>query len=58
MNIEKILLSECIEISSQKEDKDSILKKISNLAKKNLALNNIAEEEIFKALKEREDMGF
>ena len=57
MNIEKILLSECIDISSQKEDKDSILKKISNLAKKNPALNNITEEEIFKALKDREDMG-
>jgi len=57
MNIEKILLSECIEISSQKEDKNSILKKISNLAKKNPALNNITEEVIFKALKDREDMG-
>jgi len=57
MNIEKILLSECIEISSQKEDKNTILKKISNLAKKNPILNNIIEEEIYKALKDREDMG-
>jgi len=57
MNIEKILLSQCIEISSQKEDKESILKKISNLAKKNSALNNITEKEIYKALNGREDMG-
>ena len=57
MNIEKILLSQCIEISSQREDKDSILKKISNLAKQNPTLNNITEEEIYKALKDREDMG-
>ena len=57
MNIEKILLSECIEISSQKQAKDSILKKISNLAKKNPTLNNITEEEIYNALKDREDMG-
>lgn len=57
MDIEKILLSECIEISSQKEDRDSILKKISSLAKKNSTLNNITEEEIYRALKDREDMG-
>lgn len=57
MDIEKILLSQCIEISSQKEDRDSILKKISSLAKKNPNLNSITEEAICKALKDREDMG-
>ncbi|MDP8202503.1 MAG: PTS sugar transporter subunit IIA [Candidatus Tenebribacter burtonii] len=57
MDIEKILLTECIEISSQKEDKNSLLKNISNLAKNNPTLNNISEEDIYKALAEREDMG-
>jgi len=57
MNIEKILLTECIDFSSQKEDKDTILKKIANLAKKNPTLNIISEEVIYKALVEREDMG-
>ena len=57
MDIEKILLTECIEFSSQKEEKDTILKKIANLAKKNPTLNKISEENIYKALAEREDMG-
>jgi len=57
MDIEKILLSECIEIGSQKEDKNSLLKNISKLAKKNPTLNNITEEEIYKGFLDREDMG-
>ena len=57
MDIEKILHSNCIEISSQKEDKNSILTKISNLAKQNPILNNISENDIYEALKEREEMG-
>lgn len=57
MDIEQILLPECIEVSSQKEDKESILKNIANLAKKNPTLNKISGEDIYKALAEREDMG-
>ena len=57
MNIEKILLSQCIEFSSQKEDNDSVLKKISALAKKNVALNSVTEEKIYKAFLEREELG-
>ena len=34
MDIKQILLPECIEVSSQKDDKKSILRNIANLAKK------------------------
>jgi len=57
MDIEKILLTECIGFSSQKEEKDTILRKIANLAKKNPTLSNIPEEDIYKAIAGREEMG-
>ncbi len=57
MDIEKIIHSNCIEISTQHEDKNSILNKISNLAKLNPTLRNITQAEIYDALKEREEMG-
>ena len=57
MDIKQILLPECIEVSSQKDDKKSILRNIANLAKKNPTLNKISQEEIYKALVERENMG-
>jgi len=57
MDFEKILLSECIEINSQNEDKTTILKKIAILAKKNPTLKNISEEGVYKAFVDREEMG-
>lgn len=57
MEIAKILLSKSIDINYNKEDKKYVLKRIAHLAKQNPILENIAEEEIYKSLSKREEIG-
>jgi mannitol/fructose-specific phosphotransferase system IIA component (Ntr-type) len=57
MEIEKILLTDCIKICNAEDNKDAILKKIAGLAKLNPILNDISENTIYKALLDREKMG-
>ncbi|MCF7857997.1 MAG: PTS sugar transporter subunit IIA [Candidatus Cloacimonetes bacterium] len=57
MDIDKILLTECIDSSSNEETADSILNKISGLAKKSKVLKSIDDEKIYQAFLDREAMG-
>ncbi|MCF7793051.1 MAG: PTS sugar transporter subunit IIA [Candidatus Cloacimonetes bacterium] len=57
MEIEKLLKSECVEICDSQKNKNSVLKKITLLAKQNPLLNQVSETELFNALQEREKMG-
>jgi mannitol/fructose-specific phosphotransferase system IIA component (Ntr-type) len=57
MNLFDYLKEECIEIADNISSRDEILQKIASLAKRSDALKEISEEEIFEALKKREDIG-
>ena len=51
------LNAEYIQTGFDKKDKASVLKAIAALAKKNPVLSTLSEDDIFKALKEREEIG-
>jgi len=51
------LINECIELKFQTNSKDEVLKEIARLAKNNPILKKIKEKSVYKALKNREDVG-
>lgn len=57
MSFLKLLNPDYIQIGSHAVDKDSLIKEIARLAKNNPLLNDLREEDIFKALKAREQIG-
>ncbi|MCF7920875.1 MAG: PTS sugar transporter subunit IIA [Candidatus Cloacimonetes bacterium] len=56
MELEKILTTPCISLTENFHNKEDVLVAISELAKKNPALDSIPQEVILKALQEREDL--
>lgn len=57
MNLIECMKEECVEVNlSGVSGKDEVLKEIASLAKKNSVLDNVSEESIFEALKERESV--
>lgn len=57
MTLEKMMLEDCIDIKQSVPDKQSILKIIASLATKNPILQKFSEEQIYKSLKTREELG-
>ncbi len=57
MNLTDSLRSECIQIGSPVRNKDGVLRQIANLAIKSPILSNYREEQVYQALKEREEIG-
>jgi mannitol/fructose-specific phosphotransferase system IIA component (Ntr-type) len=50
------LMSNCVQIGSSAKNKDEVIRDIARLAKQNPVLGRFSEEEIYKALKLREDL--
>ncbi|MDO9576987.1 MAG: PTS sugar transporter subunit IIA [Candidatus Cloacimonadales bacterium] len=57
MTLEKMLLENCIDIKQSVPDKKSVLKIIAALAIKNPILQKYSEEQIYKSLQTREELG-
>jgi mannitol/fructose-specific phosphotransferase system IIA component (Ntr-type) len=57
MDLSQIVKLECCETDFKAKNKDEALLKMSDLLKKNDQLKGIAQETIFKGLKDRENMG-
>jgi len=57
MNLTNILKEGCVVIDAECSDKESVLRKIAEIAKRNPILKKIREEEIYQSLAEREKLG-
>lgn len=57
MEFSKIVKLECCEVDFSAKDKDDALHNLSKLLKRSREFRNIEEEDIYKALKAREEMG-
>ena len=57
MDLSEIVKLECCEVDFQAEDKDSALAKLASLLKRSRELRDIPEEDLYAALKAREDIG-
>lgn len=57
MSITKFVKLECCTVELSAKDKDEVLRKISTLLKRSRELRNLAESDIYEALKERETLG-
>lgn len=57
MSLSEVVKLECCEVDFQAEDKNDALLKIASLLKRSRELRDVSEENIYAALKAREDMG-
>jgi len=57
MNLTNILQEGCVVIDADCSDKESVLRKIAEVAKRNPILKKIKEEDIYQSLVEREKLG-
>jgi PTS system nitrogen regulatory IIA component len=57
MDLFDCFLEECVNIDSTAKDKDSILRDIAETAKKSSRLENFSSDDIYEALKQREEVG-
>lgn len=57
MKLINVLRKDCIVTSAELKSKDDALREVAKTAKKSELLSNAGEDEIYKALKEREELG-
>ncbi len=57
MNVTDLLKADCIAVGQSYADKESALRGIAKLAKNNPILSNVSEEEVFRGLTAREELG-
>jgi len=57
MKLIEALRADCIAVGLAAADKDAVLKRVAQLAKSQPSLENITEEDLIKALKNRESLG-